>query len=179
MKLVERGKGLFLVFITCFILGILYTNLLAVDYLTMTGVFNHYYLREFADSVTNVEEYLPYLLTVRVMPLVCLIVLAYSKVHKVSAVLFLIWTGFLWGIYMSMGIIQMGLKGVLFGLVGLFPHMLFYVPSYLIVLIFTYKYPEARWNPIKVIMIILCMIIGIGLECYINPVMLKGLINYI
>lgn len=179
MRLVDKQKIFFLITFVGFILGIFYTNLFAVDYMTMTVIFSTYYLQEFLATDLVIGEYLPLLFKVRVLPLLALIMMAYSKANKIGVMIFLAWTGFLCGIFMSLSVIQLGILGIFFCVLGLLPHMLFYAPAYLIIMIFTYKSPHSQWTFMKVIVVTLCMISGIVLECQVNPQMLKWLITFI
>lgn len=179
MKLVDRQNIFFLIVLLGFVLGILYTNFFASDYLAMTGVFSGYYLQEFASKEWELAEYLPRLLWIRIAPMMGLLMVAYSRLHKVGVVMFLIWTGFLWGIYMSIGVIQLGIVGVVFCVLGMFPQMLFYVPAYLIILIFAFKYPDSQWSVLKIGVVMMCMVSGIGVECQLNPQILKWFIELI
>lgn len=177
--MVEKHKLFLGIVFIGFVLGILYTNLLASDYLAMTGVFSGYYLQAFAQTEVTMTECLPYIMKVRLLPLALLLLLAYSRINKVVVIIFLWWTGFLWGIYMSLGIAQLGFKGILFCLAGMFPQMIFYIPAYIIVLIFVYRCPESCWNALKVGVLVLCLISGIILECQVNAQIMKWMINMI
>lgn len=179
MKLVDKQKIFFLVLFLGFLIGILYTNLLATDYMKMTGVFSTYYLQKFLECEYVVGEYLMKVLYVRIFPLLVLFMMAYSRINKIGVLLFLTWTGFIYGIYMSLGVVQLGFVGVVLCVVGLLPQMIFYVPAYLIVLIYTYQRPESQWNTMKICVVILCMISGIVLECQINPQILRWIITKI
>ncbi len=177
MGLVERQKVFFSIILLGFIAGILYVNLLASDYLMMTGIFNSYYLQEFTMSNLSVEDYLPNVLYVRITPVIILLIVAYSKWNKVVVYCFCAWTGFLSGIYMSLGIAQVGFKGIILCILGIFPHMVFYGISYLIILIFVYKYPKSGWSAIKILVVMMCMVSGVVLEVLINPQILKWFIG--
>lgn len=179
MKLVNVQKIFLMIIFIGFLVGILYTNLFASEYMEMTGVFNSYYLQSFLETEFVVSKYLPYILRIRVLPIVILIIVAYSKLSKIGVFLFLLWTGFLYGIYMSLGAIQLGIGGILFCLLGLFPQMIFYIPAYIIVIVFTYNYPESSWNPLKIGVVILCVLSGVVLECQFNSQILSWLITVI
>lgn len=179
MKLVDRQKCFFAVVFIGFIIGILYTNLFALDYMAITGIFSTYYLQGFVSSEIIVGEYLFSVLKVRILPLCVLLIIGYCRLNKVGVVLFLGWTGFLWGIYMSLGVVQLGVVGVLICVLGIFPQVVFYIPAYFIVMVWAYNRPESQWNIMKMAVMILCTISGIVLECRMNPQILKWLITVI
>lgn len=175
--MVQKDK--FLLFITFlgFILGILYINLIASNYLVVTGVFNSYYLQEFVTTELKLYEYLPSILWQRLSIVGFLLIIAYSSIHKWGVILFCAWTGFLYGAYMSLGIAQLGIAGIVLSILGMFPHMLFYLPAYIILMIFAYQYPNSKWSVEKIIVILLCMIVGIVLECKVNPEVIRWFVN--
>lgn len=177
--MVENQKKFCAVVFGGFILGILYTNLFASDYLAMTGVFSGYYLQNFASNSVKIEECILFIIRIRLLPLVILMLMAYSRINKIGIIVFLLWTGLLSGIYMSLGVLQLGLKGVMFCVLGLFPHMMFYLPAYMIVMVFVYKYPMSQWNVVKVAVVSMCMVSGVVLECQVSPYILKWLIAII
>ncbi len=179
MKLDNEHKAFLILLFVGFVVGILYTNLFAMEYMEMTGVFSTYYLQGFLETEFMISKYLPYILRIRMIPLIALAVVAYSKVNKVGVILFFIWTGFLWGIYMSLGAIQLGVVGIAFCVLGMFPQMIFYVPAYIIVIIFAYNYPESRWNPLKIGVVVLCILSGVILECQFNTQVLSWFITVI
>lgn len=177
MKLVEKQKFFCAIIFCGFVVGILYTNLVAIDYLTMTGIFNGYYLSEFANQKFIIIEYLPRIIWNRLIPLMVVIVLAYSKLHKVIVIGLVMWVGFLWGIFMSLGIAQLGMFGIVVCIVSVMPQIVFYIPTYLIVGIYGYQYPNSSINMSKIIVGSSCFVMGIVMECQVNPYMLKWIIN--
>lgn len=175
--LMSRQKIFFGFIFLGFILGILYMNLIAIDYLSVTGIFNQYYLEDFLETNIGAYEYLPRILWIRIGPLTGIIFLARSRINRLGVIIFLIWTGFLYGLYMTLGIAQLGINGILFCVVGLLPQMICYIPAYLIALIFSYQYPNSQCGIEKIVVIILCILCGIILECQVNPILIKWFIN--
>lgn len=179
MKLVDKQNVFFLIMFLGFLLGILYTNLFAAEYIKMTGVFSSYYLQEFLVKEVVIEDCFLQIMKVRLLPIIILIMMAHSKVNKIGVVAFLAWTGFLWGIFMSLGVTQLGFAGVFFCLSSVFPQVLFYIPAYVILLVFTYKYPSIESCGIKLCVVTLCIISGVVVECQICPFIIKWLITVI
>ncbi len=177
MQRMDVRKLFSTIFVSCFLVGILYTNIFAVDYMVMTSIFNEYYLNNFKGTTLNWIEYIPMLLKVRFIPIVFIVFMAYSKIHKIITLALLGWWGFLWGIYVSLAVISHGIKGVLFSVVGILPQIIFYVPAYFIVLLYCYEYPDTKWNVWKSIAVTFCLISGIVIEGQINPIVLKWFIG--
>lgn len=160
-----------------FICGILYANMLAHDYLSMTSVFNRYYLELFSKSSLASSDYFVHIALLRSLPLLMIMLFAYTKFHKVGTLGCVLWVGFLWGIYLSIGVLILGIKGVLLCVLGVVPQVFFYVPAYLMVIIYAYHYPIVGWNIGKTLVVMLCTLCGVVLECNINPILMKCFIN--
>ena len=91
----------------------------------------------------------------------------------------MLWTGFLLGVLTVSAVIQLGIKGILLCTVGLFPHMICYGLAYGVLLLFLYRYPHRQWNGAKTIFVGFLMFLGIVLEAYLNPILLKMIIRMI
>ena len=61
--------------------------------------------------------------------------------------------------------------------VGVFPQIFFYLPAALVYLWYLYLSPQVRWNSGKSIFTGLMFLAGIALEAYVNPVCLKAAIR--
>ena len=72
-----------------------------------------------------------------------------------------------------MAVFYMGLKGIVFCIIGILPQFVFYVPAYVILLWYGMSYPRSVWNHQKTIFVTVMMLTGLLLEAYVNPVLLK------
>ena len=160
-----------------FFLGIIYVNFIAKKYVAEPGIFSDYFLEQFVNMKIDVREYIFYLLRLRVLPLLVLAALSFTKVRKISAVLFLLWTGLSGGILISSAAAGLGIKGSLLCITALFPQFLFYIPAYLILLWYCYEAPQNRWNRQKTVFIVLSMSVGLIMEAYVNPVIVKAFLS--
>ena len=86
-------------------------------------------------------------------------------------------TGISAGILISAAVLNLGIKGSLLCLVGLFPQFLLYIPAYVVLLWYCYTAPQTRWNRQKTIFVSLAMSVGILLEIYINPIIVKAFLS--
>ena len=125
------------------------------------------------------KEYLWYLLRIRCVPFFMLSGLALTKLKKVSAGLFLGWTGISVGVLVSLAASNLGMKGCLLCLIGVSPQFLFYIPAYFMILKYCYESEDGRWNRQKTIFVGLMMSLGIITELYVNPVLVKLFLNYV
>lgn len=173
MKIQESKKYFILFYMFGFLAGILSANLLSGKYMADIGIFNELFLKQYVQTEIDTGEYFWYLLKIRISPLMFLGILGFTKFRKAAVVLFLIWTGFLNGMILTVAVMQRGFSGILLCLVGFMPQALFYVAGYLILLWFLFCYPKRQWNAVKTIFFVLMMAIGLILECTVNPVLMK------
>ena len=177
MKIFHTRKQLLVFFMPGFLLGIIYVNFIAVKYMAEPGIFSSYFLEQFRSADIVAEEYLWYLVRVRIFPFLVLAGLSLTKARKLSAVLFLVWTGISGGILISLAVSSMGIKGTILCMVGLFPQFLFYIPAYLVLIWYAYTYPGSQWNRQKSIFVSFMMAAGLILEIYVNPLLVQGFLS--
>ena len=66
--------------------------------------------------------------------------------RRLTAAGILLWTGFAAGILSVAAVLRMGLCGMLLCIAGIFPQYIFYVPAYLLLIRYYYRYPQSEWN---------------------------------
>ena len=173
----KNKRQFFVLFLVLgFISGILYENIFARQYLWTTGIFSDYFLQQYKQTEIVAEEYVWYIAKLRVLPFVLICILGCAKWKRILVGIVVSWTGFSLGTLIVSAIMRLGIKGILLCIIGLFPHMIFYVFSYLILLWYLYKYPDAIWNMKKTITVGVAFAVGIILEGYVNTVLMKFLI---
>ena len=73
MRIFHSGKGQMLAFfVPGFLLGIIFVNLIVKKYMTETGIFSDLFLSQFTSVQIDIRSYLPYLLRLRIVPLILL-----------------------------------------------------------------------------------------------------------
>ena len=164
MKVFHVKKQLAALFMPGCLIGIIYVTFLAKKSVAAPDLF---------------REYLWYLLRIRCVPFFMLSGLALTKLKKVSAGLFLGWTGISVGVLVSLAASNLGMKGCLLCLIGVSPQFLFYIPAYFMILKYCYESEDGRWNRQKTIFVGLMMSLGIITELYVNPVLVKLFLNYV
>lgn len=179
MKSRDGSKIIVSFFGICFILGVVYINLLAYDYLAMTSIFNQYYLQQFKEQTIVINDVIFQIAKIRIVPFIILFLLSYTKFSKPGVILFISWYGFLWGAYLAMGVSLLGIKGIILCVMGVLPQGFFYLPAYIMGLLYTYFKPLIKWSAVKTIVIVLSIFCGIVLECYISPSIVKWFIGII
>lgn len=177
MRIRESKKQLLVLYMLGFLAGILYANIVSKQYVTVTGIFNEYFLNQYAQTEVVVEEYIWYIIQVRALPLILICLLGCTKLKKPTVLLCLLWTGFSTGMLAVSSVMHLGLKGILLCVVGMMPHFIFYILAYTVLLWFFYNYPNTKWNSGKTLFVILTFMIGMILESYVNPILMKVFIK--
>lgn len=178
MKLMNRKNYfLFVLLGTGFLIGIIFENIIAKNQEISVQMFQNYFLKQYSSAEIRLEEYIWYVMKIRVIPFVILCILGCFRWKKLLAVLCLIWTGFLSGILMTAAVIQLGIKGVVICIIGIFPHFLFYGIVYGILFVYLFSYPHNKWKYQKTIVVSIMMLIGIITETYLNTYFLKWFIK--
>lgn len=162
-----------------FLAGMLYENLISRSRGMSIELWESGFLTRYLQTEIVAEEYLWYVIKLRVLPLLGLCILGTFRWRKIIVAAGLLWTGFLTGILTVSAVMQLGIKGILFCIVALFPHMVFYGMAYGIILLYLYHYPRKQWNVSKTVFVILMLFLGVVLETYVNPFLMRWVLKMI
>ncbi|WP_251389478.1 stage II sporulation protein M [Mediterraneibacter agrestimuris] len=173
MKTLQTKKRMFAFFMPGFLLGILYVNLIAGQYLAESGIFSEYFLKQYALAEVTAPEYIVYLAGTRLFPFLVMTGLIFTRARRIAAGIFLVWTGFLGGMLLTMAAFSMGVKGIILCIVGVMPQFILYIPAYVVLLWYAMTVSISTWNRQKTVFVVLMMTMGIVLEAYINPLFLQ------
>ena len=102
-----------------------------------------------------------------------------TRFRRIGSTVFLVWTGILCGVYFTCAVMNHGVSGVLFCVVGLLPHMACYLFAYGILFMTIFFYPKKQWNYEKTIAFCLAICMGIALEYKANPILVKMILKRI
>lgn len=160
-----------------FFIGILYANFIGVDYISGTGIFHEFFLNQYIQQDIMTTNYFFYLLKQRLGPVFVLVFLGMTKFRKIAAIGVLLWTGFAGGTLAVTALIRMGAVGMLFYLVMILPHSIFYAFAYIILLCYLAEAPENKWNVWKTVFVCLSLAAGILTEAYVNPYLVKWMMK--
>ncbi len=168
MKQMKSQNQLLIIYLAVgFFLGILYENII----LKLKWIDEEILLQSEIQIVS--ETYLLKIICLRIAPIVGLYILCNTVWRKLFIVLGLLWVGFLIGVMAVMSVMRFGIRGVIFCLISLLPHMLFYFLAYGVMISYFYRYPERQWNSSKTLFVVLTFFIGLTLEVYLTPVLLR------
>lgn len=157
-----------------FLIGIVYENVAGTIFIFQTE-----YLKLFQEMSLDRKEYLFYILKVRVYPLIGIPFLWNFKWRKIITIFLVGWFGFFSGRLLVSAILLQGIKGICLYIAVAFPHMVFYLFAYLILVFHLFSDRKQRWNKLKTIVLVLLFSLGIGCEVYINPQIVKRIIGWI
>ena len=101
--------------------------------------------------------------------------------------------GFSVGFFLSTAVFRYGIKGILLGIVSIFPHYLCYLPAMILLLrwcedmhrsIYFYHHTTGQGKKSlpgrlgKLALIWIALVFGCLLECFVNPALLKGFLQF-
>ena len=118
MKIQQSKKQFLIFYMSGFLAGILYANMVSDSYLESYGVFSEYFLRQFQITEIIPEAYLGYLLRIRIIPAGVLLAAGCTRWKQMVVVVTLLWTGLTSGIVLTSGILQLGATGIVICAVG-------------------------------------------------------------
>ena len=175
----RKNQLLFLVLAVGFFIGIIYQNLTYAKGTVALELFEKGRLQQYLQIDVITEKYLWYVLKERILlfGLVCLCGSMRWKKMFVTVLLFIL--GFLLGMLGVIATLQLGGKGILFCLGVLLPHGIFYSLAIGMLLTYWFHAPRKEWNRVKTIFVILMFLLGILVETYVNPFLLKFMIRMI
>lgn len=175
----NQSRVVILIYMIGFLFGIVYMNMSAGEYISSMGIFNRNFAEQFQNADIKGVQYLGYLVRLRVLPAIILALIGTTRFRRIGSTVFLVWTGILCGVYFTCAVMNHGVSGVLFCVVGLLPHMACYLFAYGILFMTIFFYPKKQWNYEKTIAFCLAICMGIALEYKANPVLVKMILKRI
>ena len=171
----SKGKSqlLIIALVVGLLFGIIYINIVIKRMGITMEIFQSFFWEKFEKMNVISEHFFWYVVRTRFLYVAMAIIVGCSKWKRVGLFLWCGGTGFLFGALIVLSIIQMGMKGLLLSVAGMVPHMLLYVPACIILFTYLYEYPRKQWNWAKSIFVFLTIFIGIVLESYVNPAVMK------
>ena len=175
---IEKNKNqLFIIALTVgFFMGILYENLFAGNQGTAPELFQKSTLQQYLQLEVVSHTYLWYVLKERMLFVGALYVIGFLKWKKAVTLGFLGLCGFLFGMLSVSSVLNLGIGGLFLCILGLLPHGVFYGMGLVVLLYHWYRYPNRKWNRMKLLFCFVVFILGILSEVYVNPWIMKWII---
>lgn len=180
----------YLVFLLCFVLGILGANMLPWGIGSGVGGWNSYWMENLRHQEITGMGLFSFIFSQRMPILVLFLALAFTNLALMFGIAYIGWQGFCVGTLMSSAVIAYGVKGIFLILVGMLPHYILYF-----ILYFSYvwmmqerkcgqRIPQVGNRRKMVfglygILFFFIFVTGIFLESYINPYFVKNFLKFI
>lgn len=178
MRGYKNKNQLLIVFLVVgFLVGVIYENVITKNQVVTTEIFLKSNLQRYLQTDVIAEKYFWYVIKERVVFLLIICILSCVKWKKIFVTICLILTGFFTGTFCVAAVLQLGMKGILLCVAGMFPQMLFYGFLYGMLFVHWFRFPERQWNRTKMLFVIILFVIGILLEVYVNPIIVKFIIG--
>ncbi len=178
MRTYKNKNQLLLIFLAVgFFCGILYQNVFYMKSIVPYDLFTESTLQQYLRLDVITGKYWWYVCKERVLELGIICVLSCLKWKRALAVLILIIFGFLMGVFGVAAVLELGAKGLLFCGTCIFPQWIFYSMAYGMLLIYWFHWPQRQWNHVKTVFVVLMFSVGMIVEIYVNPLLVKWAIR--
>lgn len=178
-------------FLVFFLLGILAANWVGQEKLIQYGMLNEYYVGQLAYAELDMDAYFGYLLKRRLRVFGLAVLSVYTRFGVLALFGIICWYAFSLGYLFVNALVCMGFGGMALVLLSIVPQIFCYVAAYfgLAKKLFGQSVEGAMpigmrrvWKNPQMLLVVsafLCMVVGIWLESYINPLLLKWYIRRI
>lgn len=173
----KQSQLLIIVLVVGFFVGVICQNIISRNHIFMSEVFSRSNLERYRGVSVIEKEYLWYVVKTRAVMLCLIWLLGKLKWKKLYVLACLGISGFFFGVLLVTATIQLGMKGILLCLVGVLPQAIFYIAAYTMLWTYWYRYPDSRWNHAKTLFVLMTYLVGILLETYVNPIVVKLIIG--
>ncbi|MDE6312900.1 MAG: stage II sporulation protein M [Lachnospiraceae bacterium] len=187
----KRGRQQILIlFLVGFALGILLTNLWLGNAMVSGGIMSRWFLTQFFYTDIEFSHLFWYVLEKRMKTFCLLVILGFTSAGTVVVFGFLLWLGISIGAFFSICIMQTGIMGILLALASFFPQFLMYIPVFLLLLWMIENRKgalsgmrEEKQRNIRfaaaLVLAMMALLLGICMESYLNPFLLKRVIGFL
>lgn len=197
-SLIKKCYYLLYLFMAGFLLGIILVNLGRSVWIREDGLLNVQMLHRMKDSLPDAAGLFAYIVKSRISVLGILLILSTTMLGLAAVCGYILYCGISAGCILTVAAIRYGLWGIAFAAAGVFPQGLLLVPAYLMLLCCAldcnrtlYARGEtygriagttpAFWirKLCQVLVILLFVLLGCAAESYINPGMLRFVLELI
>ena len=184
------------VFLAGMCIGIFAANLFCEDYSSQVMVLSAYLLEKYPAMNIEGARLFQYCIQVRLMPILYIGVFSLTVLGGFYLMGYLLWLGFAFGALLSAATIRFGWKGILLCVVGMLPQFLVYVPATVAALYYgneIYKRLYVEYESdihtgrgrrlfflryaLIFLLLFVVSIMGVFLESYVNPILLKKMLK--
>lgn len=180
MRRYEKKNQLLIVFLAVgFFIGIIYENIMAGRMVLINDLFLKSNLERYLRADISAKELLQYIVQERLWLFAWICVFSCLRWKKLYVIGMLGILGFLMGVLAVASVLQLGIAGIWFCIVGVLPQGIFYGMVCYLLFNHWFHYPERRWNRVKSLFVITMLAVGILVEVYVNPVCVTSVLKMI
>ncbi len=140
------------------------------ELLVQTSLFDEASLEAIKERLTGGNALFLFVLKERAAMILALFLMATTWLGSMFVYMNVLWHGACSGLFLTIVLLRYGVKGVLLLMAGVFPHYLIYVPAMILTLQLTREKRVVNSKYcLQLIVILLVVITGCVLECYVNP----------
>lgn len=191
-------KIFFMIYMISFLFGIIFANWAGKSYIQNVGILSDYFLNRYKHTEIIGSSLFLYVLEKRMAGILLIGTLGITFWGIIILLGGVMWFGFSAGMFLSAATMKYGFKGIFISLGCILPQYLIYVPVCIFLILIVYSIWMELYYPSRIIkkskknktqlygeyillFLIVCiaMIVGIMLETYVSPAILKRiLINF-
>ena len=175
----KKNQLLILCLVVGFFVGIIYENIIAKREIVGLDLFLKSNLQMYLQTNIVTNSYAWYVTKERLILFAWIFLFSCLKWKKIFVVLILVFLGFFMGTLVVMAVLQLGIGGIFLCVAGMLPHGIFYGVAGYVLLIYWYHHPHQYWNRAKSVFVFLMLGVGIVMEVYANPIVMKWVIQMI
>lgn len=166
------------VYVLSFAVSMIYLMFRKSELLIQTSWMDSASLESLKNQLGGGRQLFFFVLRERAALIIGLFVLATTYLGNLVAHLNVIWFGTCSGMFLTIVILRYGLRGILLLIAGMFPHYLIYIPAMVLTLsLVREKRVVNRKYCLQLLVILLVVITGCVLECYVNPYVLAKMLK--
>ncbi len=175
----KKNQLLILCLVVGFFIGIIYQNVIAKTEVVMLDLFLKSNLQLYLRTNIVTKSYVWYVVKERLILFAWTLLFSCLKWKKVFVIVLLLFLGFSVGTLVVLAVLQLGISGILLCVLGMLPQGIFYGIGGYILITYWYHYPNQRWNYAKGVFVIAMLSVGVVMEVYVNPMIVKWAIQLI
>lgn len=138
------------------------------------GIFSEYFLSQYASLKLDAGRLLRYVGSCRIGQYFLVVCCGTLQVASLLIGVLLFALGLCWGTMLSISTIQLGMKGILLCVSGIFPQIFFYLPAFGWMILWIRKKGSSKHRyAFLTVAGFLFLLFGIGTEVYVNPSILQ------
>ena len=145
-----------------------------------TGLFSEYFLNQYASLSVNIEKLFLYIGGYRISQYLAVVCAGFLQLAPAILTGLIFLTGMLWGTMAGISVIQLGGKGLMICVAGLFPQILFYVPAFGWVILWTSCGGSNRKKYVFLAALgLFFLFFGVACEAALNPGLVRQILRKI